>query len=76
MKTKTRLGYMYERMIDAGVDLKELNKQSGVTMVTLTNLNKNTPSINTLIKLGIVLKDNNFVNKMRELPGEEAENKN
>lgn len=72
---KTRSSYLYERMIEEGITLEELSEKSGLTTVTIKTINNKRPSVSTLIKLGIALNQNDFVNKMRELPGEEVENK-
>ena len=73
---KTRSSYLYERMIEEGITLEELSEKSGLTTVTIKTINNKRPSLSTLIKLGIALNQNDFVEKMRELPGKEAENKN
>lgn len=73
---KTRSSYLYERMIEEGITLEELSEKSGLTTVTIKTINNKRPSVSTLIKLGIALNQNDFVEKMRELPGKEAENKN
>ena len=73
---KTRSSYLYERMIEEGITLEELSEKSGLTTVTIKTINNKRPSVSTLIKLGIALNQNDFVEKMRELPGKEAENEN
>lgn len=73
---KTRSSYLYERMIEEGITLEELSEKSGLTTVTIKTINNKRPSVSTLIKLGIALNQNDFVEKMRELPGKETENEN